>query len=541
MTMALGDASAPLLGAESPARPTTPGDRRLLSTFNRVATPVLGIAIVLALWTIGGRAGWANGMVVTPAEAVRPIVGATRNVYGRATQATVWSALRGLMIGSLLAFVAAVAAASIPPLRRSIARLAAIANAAPWVAVAPCLLVILGRDRGPVAVAAVAVFFYVFVSTTVGLGAAPSSAHDFVTASGGNRWLRVRVLQLPACWPSVVDGLRLAAPASMAGAIFGEWYGAPRGLGVLLLGAMQTGRPDRLWAASLLSATCGLVAFGVLAAARWALTRRYGSTIAQSVETVGRRRRVVRTALVEIVTAVALAALLVTAWWAWIELADVSPLVVPRPLRVWRDLHGHAGIYLHATGATLTTAAVAFVIGAGVGFVTAALAARVRLFAGMAVPVIVVLAATPLVALFPLFARILGYQPTTVRVLAATMVFFPVFVYTRSGLAAASGPPVDVMHALGASRGSSFRLVALPGAVPHIASGCRIAAGSAVIAAVVGETLIGRVGLGVQFSYSYRLLQLPRAFGAAICIVVVSVLVFTLAGAAERAIHARWR
>ena len=60
-----------------------------------------------------------------------------------------------------------------------------IANAAPWVAVAPCLLVILGRDRGPVAVAAIAVFFFVFVSTTVGLGAAPAAAHDVATALGG--------------------------------------------------------------------------------------------------------------------------------------------------------------------------------------------------------------------------------------------------------------------------------------------------------------------------------------------------------------------
>ncbi len=47
-------------------------------------------------------------------------------------------------------------------------------------------------------------------------------------------------------------------------------------------------------------------------------------------------------------------------------------------------------------------------------------------------------------------------------------------------------------------------VLVLPAAVPHIASGLRIAAGSAVIAAVVGESLIGRQGLGVEFAYSYR-------------------------------------
>ncbi|MEO5899852.1 MAG: ABC transporter permease subunit [Ilumatobacteraceae bacterium] len=537
MTATLGETA----GIDRAAPPSARAPTRLPALLRRWSPASIGVAVLLAVWIVGGRAGWANGMVVTPVEAVRPILAtSTRELYRRALSATVWEAVRGLLIGSVLAFGAALIATAIPSLRRSISRLAAIANAAPWVAVAPVLLVVLGRDRGPVAVAAIAVFFFVFVSTSVGLGAAPAQSHDVVTALGGSRWLRLTALQLPACWPALVDGLRLAAPASLAGAIFGEWYGAPRGLGVLLLSAMQTGRADRLWAASLLSAGCGLVAFAALAAARVALSRRYGASVTQTIA-APRRHSVARTALLEVVTGAVLIALLVTAWWVWITAAHVSPLVVPRPSRVWRDLHSNFGTYLSATGATLTTAALAFLLGAAIGLVGAAIATRVRIVAGIVVPVIVVLAATPLVALFPLLARILGYEPTTVRVLAATMVFFPVFVYTRSGLAAAGRPAQDVMHALGARPGSAFRLVDLPAAVPHIVSGCRIAAGSAVIAAVVGETLIGRTGLGVQFSYSYRLLDLPRAFGAAICIIVVSVAVFTLAGAAERAVHARWR
>ena len=175
-----------------------------------------------------------------------------------------------------------------------------------------------------------------------------------------------------------------------------------------------------------------------------------------------------------------------------------------------------------------------------VGSLAAAAAARSRLLAGAVVPIIVLLAATPLVALLPLFARIFGYEPSTVRLLAAAMVFFPVFVFTRSGLAAAPDQVVDAIEAMGTPPGRRFRLLTVPAAVPHVASGIRIAAGSAVIAAVVGESLIGNRGLGVEFSRAYRQLELPRAFGAAIVIVVLSVLVFTAAGAAERAVHRRW-
>ena len=63
---------------------------------------------------------------------------------------------------------------------------------------------------------------------------------------------------------------------------------------------------------------------------------------------------------------------------------------------------------------------------------------------------------------------------------------------------------------------------------------------AAIIAAVVGESLIGRQGLGVEFAYSYRLLELPRAFGAAIVVVVLLVATFSIAGKGERAVHARW-
>jgi sulfonate transport system permease protein len=515
-------------------------ERTLLRTCRRYAAPAAGVAITMVIWIVGGRRGWARGMVVTPAEAVEPIFGDTRELYWRATTATVSAAVRGLIVGSVLAFTAALLAAGVPALRRAISRLAAVANAAPWVAVAPCLLVILGRERGPAAVAALAVFFYVFVSTSVGLSAAPVAAHDVMSALGAGRSARLRLLQLPGCWPSVVDGLKLAAPAAMAGAIFGEWYGATRGLGVLLISAMQSGRAERLWAASLLSAACGLIAFAVLAALHRAMVRRYGATITQTAETVRSRRRPLVTVAAEAVTAVAVGAALVVVWYVWIESANISPLVVPRPSRVWSDLRTFPGDYASAAAATLTTAAAAFVIGVAVGLLVAIGAARSALFAGMAVPVIVVLAATPLVALLPLFARIFGYEPGTVRVLAAAMVFFPVFVYTRSGLSAASAPAADALWAMGARPRDRFRLLELPAAVPHMVSGCRLAAGTSVIAAVVGESLIGKTGLGVEFSRAYRLLELPRAFGAAIVIIVVSVVVFAVAGALEQAVHSRW-
>ena len=105
----------------------------------------------------------------------------------------------------------------------------------------------------------------------------------------------------------MADGLKLAAPAALAGAVFGEWYGAERGLGVLLITAMQGGRADRLWAASLLSAACGLTAYGLLARSRMAAVRRFGAEIAQQSAAVPRRHGRLRHLLTETAAIIAAA------------------------------------------------------------------------------------------------------------------------------------------------------------------------------------------------------------------------------------------
>ena len=504
-----------------------------------VAPMATGIGVLLALWIWGGRQGWANGMVVTPAEALQPILDKT-DTYRRATAATVSAAAKGFVVGGAIAFVAAVVAASLPPLRGFVVRLAAIANAAPWVAVAPCLLIVLGRDQGPVAVAALAVFFPIFISTSVGFTAAPAAAHDVTTAFGASRLRRVWSVQIPASWPSTADGLKLAAPAALAGAVFGEWYGADRGLGVLLITAMQGGRADRLWAAAALCAVCGLVTYAVFSLIRALAVRRFGAAVGQRGGDVVVERSRLRHLLGETGAVLAAVALLVGIWWTWIEVKNISPIVVPAPKAVLDDIVSTPGDYLSATWHTLVTSAIALVIGAVLALAAALAAARFDFFAGMAVPVMVLLSATPLFALFPLFARVIGYNERTVWALAAMLVFYPLFVFTRSGLRAATPSMLDVVDALGGDRSARLRRVVIPAACPHIASGFRIAAGSAIIAAVVGESLIGRTGLGVEFAYAYRLLELPRAFGAAIVVVVLSVTVFSLAGRAERAVHARW-
>ena len=236
----------------------------------------------------------------------------------------------------------------------------------------------------------------------------------------------------------------------------------------------------------------------------------------------------------EVVAFAGLGIVLVTLWWAWIEIGRHRRHRRPGASSVWEDISSSPGEYVSATVSHALTAAIALAIGTTVGLIAALVASRVKFLAGMTIPIVVLMAATPLVALFPLFARVFGYQPTTVRLLAAVMVFYPVFVYTRSGLQAANpaGP-----GRRGRPRRQSqprFRSVVLPSAVPAHRQRLPHRRGHGRHRRGGRRDAHRAKGLGVEFSSAYNQLHLPRAFGAALVVVGTSLVVFALAGKFEQ-------
>ena len=64
--------------------------------------------------------------------------------------------------------------------------------------------------------------------------------------------------------PAIASGMRLAAPSALIGVIVGEWFGAPRGIGALIINAMQNFQIALLWSAALLAVVVSLTLFAVL-------------------------------------------------------------------------------------------------------------------------------------------------------------------------------------------------------------------------------------------------------------------------------------
>ncbi|WP_019064992.1 ABC transporter permease [Streptomyces prunicolor] len=235
-----------------------------------------GVVLLLALMEAIGRVGLFGSSWPPLTEVVsyvaEPVTG---DLLGRALAATAGAAGTGFALGSAVAVVVAALGVLLPVVQPGLDRLAAVVNAIPLIALGPLLITTVGREGTPTVIAALAAGFAMFIAATSGLAAASTPHHDVFSALGASRRTRLLRLQLPAAVPLLLDGLTLAAPAAVLGAVIGEWFGAPRGLGILLVSSMQNFQIELLWAAALTSALVSLAAYLVLTGLRSLATGRF--------------------------------------------------------------------------------------------------------------------------------------------------------------------------------------------------------------------------------------------------------------------------
>ena len=244
---------------------------------SRALLGALGIGLFLALWEAIGQLRLA-GISWPPLSAVLDMLTDEsrlplfQRALGATLSSTAWGYVWGTGIGLLLATTAHLA----PPLRRGADRLAAVLNSIPSIALGPIFLVLLTRESTPAAVSSIHVFFIVFVSVSSGLQRATLAHRDLFAVLGAGPIERLRRLEMPAALPALASGLRLAWPAALIGAIIGEWFGAPRGLGILIINAMQNFQIVLLWCAVLLAVGASLLFYGLLTLLERAAYSRFG-------------------------------------------------------------------------------------------------------------------------------------------------------------------------------------------------------------------------------------------------------------------------
>lgn len=232
---------------------------------------------------------------------------------------------------------------------------------------------------------------------------------------------------------------------------------------------------------------------------------------------------------------VGLLAVLVLVWESAVRLLQIPGYVLPAPSGIVDALLTNAAVIAGHTVSTLVTAVVGLTIGAMVGValaiaMTASSAVRAALY-----PLLVVSQSIPMVVLAPLFVVWFGFGPFPRVLVVALVSFFPVAVAAVGGLSSGDRDQVDLVRAMGGSRRDVARHVLVPGALPSLFTGLKVAASYAMFAAVVGEWIGASSGLGLYLERSRASFATDQMFAAVLVIAALSVALVGLVFALERA------
>jgi NitT/TauT family transport system permease protein len=183
----------------------------------------------------------------------------------------------GFALGTVIGIVLASVFVHFTVLERAFLPYVIASQTVPIVALAPIIVVGFGRGlTSIVIIATYLTFFPVTIAMTRGLRSPDPRAVELMRSYAASRWEIYRKVRLPASVPYLFTALKIAAAASVVGAIIGEGPGGVlEGLGRAILTFNQqyiTG-PEKLWATILVAAFVG-IAFYLIVQAVEALVLR---------------------------------------------------------------------------------------------------------------------------------------------------------------------------------------------------------------------------------------------------------------------------
>ncbi len=225
---------------------------------------VLTLAL-LALWELYVRAGQVSIQVLpSPIAIVQALMNNWSIIYDNTLQ-TLLETVLGLTLAALLGLLLAITLDISNWMRRAVYPLLITSQTIPIIALAPLLLIWIGYDIRPkLIVVTLYCFFPIAVATIDGLASAEPELIKLLHSMRATRWQILRLVRLPGAMPAFFSGLRIAAAYSVIGAIFGEYVGAEKGLGIYMQKAANSFATINVFAAILVTTILSLLLFGLV-------------------------------------------------------------------------------------------------------------------------------------------------------------------------------------------------------------------------------------------------------------------------------------
>jgi NitT/TauT family transport system permease protein len=222
------------------------------------------------------------------------------------------------------------------------------------------------------------------------------------------------------------------------------------------------------------------------------------------------------------------------AWELAVRLFGIREFVLPAPSRILATLGKPSYSWLSNTWVTALEVFGGYALGLVLGILGALLFVTSRRLTAVLFPLLVTLNMIPKVAMGPLIIVWFKYGIGPNILITFSLCFFPILLTTIRGLNETEPDLLDLVRALKGSRWQLFRYIQLPGSLPYLFSGMKVATVLAVAGAVVGEFIASDKGLGYLMIQVQASLDTPAVFMAVLLITGLGVILYGLVLLLER-------
>ncbi|HEX7054383.1 MAG TPA: ABC transporter permease [Burkholderiales bacterium] len=207
-----------------------------MASLIRRLTPFAGVLVFLVVWEIAVIVTKAPAYLLPPPTVIFQTFVDEFARLAFHGWVTLYEMLLGYGLAVAVAIPLAIAITSSERFDRFTMPTLLFFQVVPKVAVAPLFLVWFGVGALPkVLVAFLISFFPIVIDAAVGLRSMSAEMRDLARSMGATRMQLFAQFRLPTSLPYLFSGLKVAATLAVAGAVVGEFVGADKGLGYLLL------------------------------------------------------------------------------------------------------------------------------------------------------------------------------------------------------------------------------------------------------------------------------------------------------------------
>ena len=192
--------------------------------------------------------------------------------------------------------------------------------------------------------------------------------------------------------------------------------------------------------------------------------------------------------------------------------------------------------FLESAKLFLTGFVLALVIGMPFGM----LLARVRVLRVGLEPYIMIIYATPLVALIPFILSMMGFGFVSKALVVFLFAVFPVLYNTVEGARSIKPEMIEVAKSFRSSEWALWREVMLPYTLPYTMTGVRQAIGRALVGMIAAEFFLSATGLGQLIMGASQNFDTGGVFASILVIALIGVGLMRLGLKIEQH-FARWR